>query len=154
MMNKAKNNRAESFRSKKSNASLLSLIVNKGNMFENCKCASRKDFHKVVVIFSEKRLENSLYQRCNETFVSFASKVDYSIIPSHEKSGLNKVEYCKCGKRRTSMSNATLWTAYKPISSHFVTRLDQLMVNTSSAINERGNMRYIAKFRLMKGENA
>ncbi|HOI25746.1 MAG TPA: hypothetical protein PK581_09215 [Caldisericia bacterium] len=153
-MNKAKNNRIDNLRSTKANASLLSLVVNKRNIFENCKCASRKDFHKVVVIFSEKRLENSFYQRCNEAFASFATGIDYSIIPSHEKSGLNKVEYCKCGKRRTSMSNATLWTAYKPISSHLVTRTDQLMVNTSSAINERGNMRYIAKFRLMKGENA
>jgi len=153
-MNKAKNNRVVSLRRRTSDASLLSLIVNKRNMFENCKSTSRKDFHKVVVIFSEKRLENSFYQRYNEAFASFATEIDYSIIPSHEKSGLNKVEYCKCGKRRTSMSNATLWTAYKPISSHLVTRPDQLMVNTSSAINERGNMRYIAKFRLMKGENA
>ena len=153
-MNTAKNKRIESFSNKLGNASLLLFIVNKRNMFENCKCASRKVFHKVVVIFSKKRFENSFYQRCNEAFALFASKVDYSIISSREKSGLNKVEYCKCGKRRASMSNATLWTAYKPISSHFISMLDSLMVNTSSAINERGNMRYIAKFRLMKGENA
>jgi hypothetical protein len=153
MMNKAKKEIVK-ISDKQSGNSLLPLVVNKRNMNENFKCASRKVFHKVVVIFSEKRLENSLYQRCNEALALFASKVDYSIIPSREKSGLNKVEYCQCGKRRISMSNTTLWTAYKPISSHFISKLDAFTVNTSNATNERGNLRYIAKFRLMKGENA
>ncbi len=140
---------------KRSSAFIHSLVVKKVYKNVNVSCVTRRNLHKVEVIFSAMRLANHCVQRNDAVFSNFTLCRDYSIIPYSEMTALREVEYWQCGLRRKSMKkHFFLWTAYQPISSHFSIMPACFTMNASSAETTRGNMRYIAKFRLMKGENA
>ncbi len=133
---------------------LHSASVNKISMFDNKKSILRINMHKVEVIFSRLRLEKKQEPCFYGVCYKFTNLLNCFIISICEYFAQKEVEYCYGGRRRTSMRILPLWTAYKTTGSHLSMMPGLFASQTSSAEFERGNARYIAKIRLMKGENA
>ncbi len=136
------------------NNAIHSVFVKKLSMFDNKNCKMRKNIHKVEVIFSSLRLEKKQEKCFNGICDKFTNLQNCSIIPTCEYFVQKEVEYCYGGMRRASKRFMPLWTARKTTCSHLFTKSELFTDKTSSAEFERGNVRYIAKIRLMKGENA
>ena len=134
--------------------SLHEFIEKKINNTVHIEILLRNGIHQVVVIFSKRRLQFQQGIRKSVIYYLFTLLKTWLILNMYQHTAMKKVEYCLCGIRRKSMDGLFLWTASASMSSHLISPAACFDARASSVMNERGNLRYIAKLRLMKGENA